>query len=266
MSPAGRPLAFLAALDFEARPADEVAESLTALGYDEVEWTMAHVDSLRGPAGVLSAHQDLVTDTEGGLERTRAAIEAAHEAQIGIVNVLTGPNLWEPEARPTRDQAAWDRAVAALEAACQHAEPLGVTISLEPCWGTLANDAEGARRVLSEVPCAVTFDPSHFAVSGDDQPSLVREWGERIAHVHLKDAFGAPGMEGEDFIFCMLGEGSVPWPEVFEALDEVGYEGALSVEFEAYRYYESVLGSDPVAAARLGLEQAHALLGAGGER
>lgn len=263
---AARPLAFLAALDFETRDAAEVTESLTGLGYDEVEWTMAHVDQLLGPASVLSAHQDLVTDPDGGLERTRAAIEAAHEAEIGIVNVLTGPNLWEPEAEPTREQAAWDRALAALDAACEHAGPLGVTIALEPCWGTLANDAEGARRALDAVPCAVTFDPSHFVVSGDDQPSLVREWGERIAHVHLKDAFGAQGMEGEDFIFCMLGEGDVPWPEFFEALDEVGYDGVLSVEFEAYRYYESVLGSDPVAAARLGLEQAHALLGTGGNR
>ena len=46
-----------------------------------------------------------------------------------------------------------------------------------------------------------------------------------------------------------------------DALDEVGYAGALSIEFESYRYYEQVLRSDPVAAARLALEEAHALLG-----
>ncbi|MFN8546303.1 MAG: TIM barrel protein [Candidatus Binatia bacterium] len=91
--------------------------------------------------------------------------------------------------------------------------------------------------------------------------AFVAEWGERIAHVHLKDAFGRPGREGEDFHFCLLGDGRVPWPELLTALDDAGYAGALSVEFEAYRYYEQVLGSDPVAAARLAAGQAGALLG-----
>ncbi len=88
----------------------------------------------------------------------------------------------------------------------------------------------------------------------------MRRWGDRIAHVHLKDAFGRPGQDGEDFIFCLLGEGCVPWAEFFTALDEVSYEGPLSVEFEAYRYYEQVLGSDPEAAARLARTQVDALL------
>ena len=97
-------------------------------------------------------------------------------------------------------------------------------------------------------------------MSGDDIPALVRALVPRIARVHLKDDFGVPGMEGEDFHFCLLGEGRVPWPELFAALDEIGYAGALSVEFEAYRYYEQVLGADPVAAARLALEQVRALV------
>jgi sugar phosphate isomerase/epimerase len=68
-------------------------------------------------------------------------------------------------------------------------------------------------------------------------------------------------MDGEDFIFCLLGEGKVPWPETFAALDQIGYRGPMSVEFEAYRYYEQVLASDPAAAARLARGQVAALLG-----
>ena len=75
--------------------------------------------------------------------------------------------------------------------------------------------------------------------------------------------FGKPGMEGEDFIFCLLGEGAVPWPETFQALSDIDYKGALSVEFEAYRYYEQVLGSDPAAAAKLSYLLVMALIGAG---
>jgi hypothetical protein len=37
-------------------------------------------------------------------------------------------------------------------------------------------------------------------------------------------------------------------------VDDIGYEGYLSVEFESWDYYRQVLGSDPVEAARLSFE------------
>lgn len=258
---AGRRLGFIAGLGYEERSAASVVESLMAAGYDGVEWTKAHMDDLRPPALALACQQDLVSGGESALETTLAAIERAHEAEIPTVNVLTGPNLWEPGARPRDDEDAWSVALGSLEAACARAAPLGVAIGFEPCWGTLAPDAERARRVLDAVPVGIAFDPSHFVMTSDDIPALICEWGERIVHVHLKDAFGRPGIEGEDFHFCLLGDGRVPWPEFFEALDGIGYAGALCVEFEAYRYYEQVLGRDPDAAARLAFEQVRALSG-----
>lgn len=260
MNPSRRPVAFIAALGYEGWEAAAVAESLLGAGYDAVEWTMAHADDLRSPAAALACQQDLVTGGAEALRTTIDAIEKAADAGISTVNVVTGPNLWEDGARERDDEEAWDLALGSLERACARATELGVTIGFEPCWGTLAHDAATAQRVLDAVPVSVTFDPSHFVMTGDDIPELARRWGERIAHVHLKDAFGRAGRDGEDFIFCLLGEGGVPWPEFFATLDEVGYDGPLSVEFEAYRYYEQVLGSDPEAAAQLARAQVDALL------
>ncbi len=256
-----RDVSFIAALDFEKRPAAAVVDSLTGAGYDSVEWTMAHAGELLEPASALACQMDLVTGGEQAVTETFRAIEAAAEAGIGIVNVLTGPNLWEEGAVARDDEDAWSIALGSLERITARGEESGVKIGFEPCWGTLAHDAKTAQRVLDSVPVSVTFDPSHFVMTGDPIPELILRWGERIEHFHLKDAFGRPGIDGEDFIFCMLGEGNVPWPEVFGALDQIGYEGALSVEFEAYRYYEQVLGNDPVAAAKLAREQVTALLG-----
>ena len=255
----GRAIGFIAALDFETWEAQDVADALTGLGYDGVEWTMAHAATLVDPSLALACQQDLVTGGEAAVVTTLEAIRLAADRGIGVVNVLTGPNLWEPGAVARDDDEAWTIALRALERICAAADALGVTAALEPCWGTLAHDAATADRVLDALPLSIVMDPSHFVMTGDDIPALVAAWADRIAHVHLKDAFGAPGIEGEDFHFCLLGEGHVPWPAFLRALAAIGYDGALSVEFEAYGYYAQVLRSDPVAAARLALEQVHAL-------
>ncbi|MFT3865179.1 MAG: sugar phosphate isomerase/epimerase [Solirubrobacterales bacterium] len=265
MSPArARPLSFIAALGYESMPTPRVAASLADAGYDAVEWTMAHVDRILAPASALACQQDLVSGGEAAVDRSLAAVEAAAAAGVPVVDVLTGPNLWEEGAVRGGDEVSWSTALRGLERICERGEQLGVAIGFEPCWGTLAEDAEGAERVLATVPVGVTFDPSHFVMSGDEIPALVRRWGARIVNVHLKDAFGRRGLEGEDFHFCLLGEGMVPWAQFFATLDEVGYAGPMAVEFEAYRYYEQVLGGDPGAAARLAATQVEALLAPGG--
>jgi len=255
-----RDISFLAELGFVDMEAAEVADSLLGVGYDTIEWSMAHLDTFVDPACAIACQQDLAMDPVGGLSRTKRAIEVASDRGVPTVNVLTGPNLWEDGAQPRYDEATWFAVLGALDAACSYAEPLGVAVALEACWGTLAYDQSTLARVLDAVPCMLLLDPSHFVMEGNDSPAIVREWGERLAHVHLKDAFGKAGSDGEDFLFCMLGEGKVPWPELFVALDEVGYSGPLSVEFEAYGYLEQVLHGDPVRAAALALEQVRALV------
>ncbi|MCO5314792.1 MAG: sugar phosphate isomerase/epimerase [Solirubrobacterales bacterium] len=256
-----RPVSFIANVGYETWSSEAVVESLTGAGYDSVEWTPDHLGALRSPASALACQQDLVSRPEDAVTITLGAIESASAAGIGIINVLTGPNLWEDGADTGVDsETAWKRAVSGLERICAHATRVGVKIALEPCWGTIVPDAASADRMLAEVPVSVCFDPSHFVMTGDPIPELIRRWGDRIVHFHLKDAFGSPGMEGEDFHFCLLGEGRVPWNETFAALEAIGYEGALSVEFEAYNYLEQVLGNDPERAARLAREQVAALV------
>ena len=89
------------------------------------------------------------------------------------------------------------------------------------------------------------------------------KWGEKIRHVHLKDVIGSPGVSGGDFMFPLLGEGMVDWKIFLKALDEIGYKGFLSVEFESFKYYRNLLNSDPVKAARISMEQVKKLIRSG---
>ena len=61
------------------------------------------------------------------------------------------------------------------------------------------------------------------------------------------------------FIFPLPGEGLVDWKEFFTALDEIGYDGFCSVEFESFTYYEKILSNDPEAAARISMQAIQSL-------
>jgi sugar phosphate isomerase/epimerase len=78
----------------------------------------------------------------------------------------------------------------------------------------------------------VNFDPSHDILSGNtDLRFLLNGWGERCKHIHLKDAAGI--MQPGKFVFPMLGEGLADWNGFRAGLDDIGYDGTMSVEFES---------------------------------
>jgi sugar phosphate isomerase/epimerase len=67
---------------------------------------------------------------------------------------------------------------------------------------------------------------------GDDPVIAARTLADRTVHVHLKDAQGVP----EDFTFPPLGEGRIDFDRMIGELRDGGYDGVLSVEYEAQVY------------------------------
>jgi len=279
---------FLAALDFVDRPAAEVAEVLAGLGYEAVSWPFARIDphtrsdadrrqlvADTQAAGLAVSewivqldfvHPDLVVRRER-IDLAAAAVRAVAELDLGDVtarapvNLFTGPAPWDPDAprlgRDLTEGEAWGMVLAAFDLLVPLAQECGVDLAVEGVFGHLVHDYYTTLELLRHYDTPVlgiNLDPSHGVLVGNDPPWVVRQLAERIRHFHLKDAVGRPGMFGETFVFPLLGEGVVPWAEFFAAVDEVGYEGYLSVEFESWDYYRQVLGNDPVEAARLSLE------------
>lgn len=110
---------------------------------------------------------------------------------------------------------------------------------------------------MSTKGVSVNFDPANMVmVTGDDPVEGVHNLREYIVHTHAKDGirlqetdprniYGALGYEamsheklaeqgesGEYFRELPLGEGGVDWPAYLQALQDIGYEGFLTIERE----------------------------------
>ena len=277
---------FLAGLDYTKMDSVDVIESLKRLGYEGIEWTTAHFDPDRPisqlrelidrtrEAGLevsrIMAHEDLVS-LDGAvrkerIDRTVRAIRTAGECRVATVGTMTGPAPWVPDpvvvGRDISESAAWEQVFEAYEAFIDAARQADVILSAENVWGMVAHDFYTQKFLIdhfADPHLKVNLDPSHGILYGNmDVAWVVTEWGDRIEHVHLKDAIGVP-VAGQ-FVFPLLGEGLVNWKAFFAALDEIGYAGFCSVEFESFEYYRQVLAGNPEAAAKISLEQIEALL------
>jgi sugar phosphate isomerase/epimerase len=168
---------------------------------------------------------------------------------------------WSPPTRP--DPAAWDTLCRSLDALAKVADAEGVDLALEPVVGNLVCEFGTTMELLARCDHSrlkLTFDPSHYVLVGQDLGVAIRRFGEKIRLVHFKDAAGRAGAFGKTFIFPLLGEGSTDWPVFFDALSDIGYDGALSVEYEAFRFMALVWKGDPVPAQKLSKLAADALV------
>jgi len=280
-------LAFLASLGYGEMPVADVCASLKSIGYDGVEWTTAHFKprtmsprELADVVAVTKEHgletsevvvqQDLVCLDEDArrdrVDLVLECIEAASEAGIATLNLFTGPAPWENAAprvgAAISEGAAWEMVLDAFARFVGAAEKREVNLAVEGVFGMLCHDYYTTRLLIDHFNSprlGVNFDPSHDILYGNlDSAWIARQWGDRIKHVHLKDAAGVPAMG--KFLFPLLGEGLVPWNDLFTTLDDIGYAGFMSVEFESFTYYRTVMDNNVETAARISMEQLRKLI------
>lgn len=236
---------------------DELARRLAAWDYDAIElnaeelpWAAPHVTPQTDPAtrrhirrvvaehglaiSAICAHISLVSadpvERKRAISQVTGCIDLAADVGSDIVHGLTGPV--PPAVDP---ELAWQWAVQAVRACAEYAEDRGVRFAMEAIVNHVVFRVSDMRRLLEEVtdlPLYVNFDPSHYQIGGDDIVEAVQTFGQRIVHVHMKDAEGEPG----NFSFPALGKGKVDFAGMVSALRAVGYRGHLSVEYEADRF------------------------------
>jgi sugar phosphate isomerase/epimerase len=197
-------------------------------------------------------------DPEGVRQRAAARMQdtARAAAAFGVrqVNGFTGSSIWHMlYSFPPNEFAEIDRGYIDFaerwSPIVETCEREGVRFGLEVHPTEIAYDFVTTRKTLDAVDnreaFGINLDPSHFAHQGLDTAQFALEFAERIYHVHVKDSrkrldgrrsiLGSHlnfGEEARGWDFVSPGHGDVDFESFIRALNRIGYQGPLSVEWE----------------------------------
>ncbi len=125
----------------------------------------------------------------------------------------------------------------------------GIKFALEVHSGEMAFDYYSTQRLFEvfdwRETLGLNFDPSHIFWQGINPQMFLQDFKERIYHVHMKDVAvnrdGRAGILGSHlefgdvrrgWNFRSLGHGDVDFENIIRVLNQIGYKGPLSVEWE----------------------------------
>ena len=181
--------------------------------------------------------------------------EAAKRLGVKVVNGFTGSPIWHlvysfPPVLPGMIEKGFNDFAKRWKPILDAYKKLGIKYALEVHPTEIAFDIASARKtleVLNNHPAfGFNYDPSHFGYQGVDYVNFIYTFSDRIFHVHMKDAawsetpteagvFGGHtdfGTRGRYWDFRSLGRGNTNFEEIIRALNRIGYNGPLSVEWE----------------------------------
>ncbi len=235
------------------------------------------------PKSILSGELWGDGDPEGvrqrAAEEMKATAKAARvffDARPGgapervVVNGFTGSSIWHllysfPPVVPGQLDAGFkdfaDRWMPILDAF----DEVDVDFALEVHPTEIAFDIASAARAIEAVGghkrFGFNYDPSHLGYQGVDYVKFIRTFAGRIYHCHVKDAWwdhgnGDVGVFGGHTEFAdprrywdfrSVGRGDICFEDIIVALNDIGYKGPLSVEWEDSRM-DRVHGATEAAA------------------
>ncbi len=187
-------------------------------------------------------------------EEVKNTARAAKLFGVNVVNGFTGSPVWHmlypfpPTSQELIDRGFKefaDRWIPILDVFQEQ----GVKFGLECHPAEIAYDIYTAARALEALnghkAFGFNYDPSHFVHQLFDPVEFISAFPERIVHVHVKDSkvrlsgrssilashlpFG-DHRRGWDFV--SPGHGDVDLESIVRALNRIGYDGPLSVEWE----------------------------------
>lgn len=186
-------------------------------------------------------------------------IAAAPKLGLQVVNTFVGRD-WGKSVDEN-----WPQFLKVWRPLVSFAEEHGVKIGIENCpmlftrdeWPggkNLATSPKIWRRMFNDISSAhfgLNYDPSHFALQMMDPVSPLREFREKLFHLHAKDVKIDPARLNEAGSFAhpsewhqprIPGYGDIHWPRFMGALMEIGYTGPVCIEVEDDTFGKTLAG------------------------
>jgi inosose dehydratase len=159
----------------------------------------------------------------GSAERSRLPGRAASDHSIGL------------------DDDGWRRLAEGVARATELARMRGFEPTFHHHTATFVEAPWEIERVLELTDVGLLLDTGHLALGGGEPTEALRAWGDRINHLHVKDAHSdvLAGVieDGADMpeawrrgVFCELGTGDINLGAFFAELSRSHYSGWLVVE------------------------------------
>jgi sugar phosphate isomerase/epimerase len=188
------------------------------------------------------------------IEELKKTAHAAKKFGVKVVNGFTGSSIWHlnysfPPVPQSMIDDGYQLFADRFNPILDEFKAAGVKFALEVHPTEIAFDIYSAKRTLEAIKhrpeFGFNFDPSHLLWQSVDPVEFIREFPDRIYHVHIKDA--TTKLNGRSGILCSHlnfgdprrgwdfrspGRGSVNFEEIIRALNDIGYQGPLSVEWE----------------------------------
>lgn len=199
-------------------------------------------------AGCCKSKQDWA------IEQMKNTARAAKNMGLKTVCGFTGSSIWHliysfPPVSEEMINAGFKDFAEKWNPILDVFDECGVRFALEVHPTEIAYDTVTAKRALEAIgnreAFGFNFDPSHLHWQMVDPVKFLMTFKNRIYHVHMKDA--AITLDGESGIlssylnfgsfgrgwdFRSVGRGEVDFESIIRALNTIGYNGPLSVEWE----------------------------------
>ena len=184
----------------------------------------------------------------------KATAKAAANFGVKVVNGFTGSPIWHmlypfPPVNQKDVDQGFEYFAKMWKPILDEFKKNKVKYALEVHPGEIAFDIYTAERALKALKnhsaFGFNFDPSHLQWQLIDPVKFIDTFPKRIFHVHMKDA--AVTLDGKSSIlsshldfgdrrrgwdFRSLGRGDVDFEGIIRALNDINYNGPLSVEWE----------------------------------
>ena len=193
------------------------------------------------------------------IDHLKKVIETAPKLGVNTVTTFIGRD----PAKSIDDN--WQRFLEVWKPLVKHAEANGVRIAIENCpmyfssdeWPggkNLAISPAIWRRMFEDIPSdsfGLNYDPSHLLWMQMDYLKPLREFTDKLFHIHAKDAIidrdalddvGILATPLEYHTPKLPGLGDINWGKFFSVLGQVGYTGPVCIEVEDRPYEKTLAG------------------------